>query len=60
MDTIMVDVTDIPDVTYTSEVVLIGRQGKEKITADDIANRIGTIPYEVLTSVGQRFKRVYT
>ncbi len=60
MDTIMVDVTDIPDVSYKTEVVLIGRQGKEQITADDIANKTGTIPYEVLTSIGQRIKRVYT
>jgi len=60
MDTIMVDVTNIPDVTYTSEVVLIGSQGKDKITACDIADKTGTIPYEVLTSIGQRVKRVYT
>ncbi len=59
MDTIMADVTDIPDVSYKSEVVLIGRQGREKITADDIAERTGTIPYEVLTSIGERVKRVY-
>ena len=59
MDTIMVDVTDIPDINYTSEVVLIGRQGKEQITADDIADKISTIPYEILTSVGARVKRVY-
>ena len=59
MDTIMVDVTDIPDVTYKSSVVLIGRQGKEKITAEEIAEKTGTIPYEVLTSIGQRVKRVY-
>jgi alanine racemase len=60
MDTIMVDVTDIPDVSYESEVVLIGRQGQKKITADDIADKISTIPYEVLTSIGQRVSRVYT
>lgn len=60
MDTIMVDVTDIPDVTYKSDVVLIGKKGKEKITADDIAGKTGTIPYEVLTSIGQRVKRTYT
>lgn len=60
MDTIMVDVTDIPGVTYKSEVVLIGKQGKLRITAEDIANKTGTIPYEVLTSIGQRIKRVYT
>lgn len=59
MDTTMVDVTDIPGVHYKTEVVLLGRQGREQITADDIANKTGTIPYEVLTSVGQRIKRIY-
>ncbi len=60
MDTIMVDITNIPSVSYESEVVLIGRQGREKITADDIADKTGTIPYEVLTSIGQRVSRIYT
>ena len=55
----MADVTGIPDVSYKSEVVLIGRQGREKITADEIAERTGTIPYEVLTSIGERVKRIY-
>jgi len=59
MDTIMVDVTDIPDVNYRSEVVLIGRQGQEQISADDLAEKISTIPYEILTSVGGRVKRLY-
>ena len=59
MDTIMVDVTDLPNISYKNEVVLIGRQGREQITADDIADKTGTIPYEVLTSIGQRIKRVY-
>jgi len=59
MDTTMVDVTDIPGVNYHTEVVLLGRQGREQITADDIAKKTGTIPYEVLTSVGQRIKRIY-
>ncbi len=59
MDTFMVDITDIPGVNMDSEVVLIGCQGKEKITASGIADRIGTIPYEVLTSIGQRIERVY-
>jgi alanine racemase len=39
--------------------VLIGRQGRNKITADDIAEKTGTIPYEVLTAIGERVKRVY-
>ena len=59
MDTIMVDVTDIPDVSYKSKAVIIGSQGKEKITAEEIADKTGTIPYEVLTAIGQRIKRVY-
>jgi alanine racemase len=59
MDTIMVDVTGMEDVKENTEVVLIGRQGKEKITAQDIAEMTGTIPYEVLTSIGKRVKRVY-
>jgi alanine racemase len=60
MDTTMIDITDIPDANYNSEVVLIGHQGKEQITAQDIAEKIGTIPYEVLTSIGQRVTRVYS
>ncbi len=59
MDTIMVDVTDISNVNKNSEVILIGHQGRQKITAQDIADKIGTIPYEVLTSIGERVKRVY-
>jgi alanine racemase len=59
MDTIMADVTDIRGVTIDSEVILIGSEGRARITAADIAERIGTIPYEVLTSIGQRVKRVY-
>jgi len=59
MDTFMVDITEIPGVSYKSEVVLIGRQGKKSITADNIAEKTGTIPYEILTSVGERIRRVY-
>lgn len=59
MDTIMADVTDIAGVNMDSAVILIGSQGKVKISAQDIADRTGTIPYEVLTSIGQRVKRIY-
>ena len=59
MDTTMVDVTEVPHVKENIEVILIGSQGKEKITAQDIADKIGTIPYEVLTSIGHRVKRIY-
>ena len=40
------------------EVVLIGRQGDEVITADDWAERMGTISYEVLCAIGPRVPRV--
>ncbi|MBI5049353.1 MAG: alanine racemase [Nitrospirae bacterium] len=59
MDTIMIDVTEVPDVKEGSEVVLIGSQGSERITAQDIAQKTFSIPYEVLTSIGRRVRRVY-
>ena len=59
MDFIMVDVTDIPRVKVGDEVVLMGRQGKERITADEIAEKIDSISYEVLCSIGKRVPRIY-
>ena len=59
MDLTMADVTDIDGVKAGDEVVLIGRQGKESITAEDIAEKIGTISYEVLCRIGQRVPRIY-
>jgi alanine racemase len=59
MDFTMVDVTDIPKVLLGDEVVLIGSQGKEIITAEEIAHRINSIPYEVFCSVGKRVPRIY-
>ncbi len=58
MDMCMVDVTRIEGVGLGDEVVLLGRQGTQEITAEELANRIGTIPYEILTSVGARVPRV--
>jgi alanine racemase len=59
MDWTMVDVTDIPGVEVGEEVVLMGRQLAEEITPDEMASRIGTIPYEILCSVGKRSPRIY-
>jgi alanine racemase len=59
MDVIMADVTAVPNVRRNSEVILIGNRGRSRITARDIAAKTGTIPYEVLTSIGNRVKRVY-
>ena len=49
---ITIDVTDIPEVQPDDEVVLLGRQGEEQITADDIATKIGTINYEIFCRFG--------
>ncbi len=59
MDQMMVDITDIPDVKFKSEVVLIGESGDEVITADDLANMIGTIGYEIVCGISKRVDRVY-
>jgi alanine racemase len=59
MDMVMVDVTHIPGVTVGDDVAVIGRQGNDEITADDIAELTGTIPYEVLCSIGPRVPRQY-
>lgn len=58
MDQATVDVTDIPGVAAGDEVVLMGEQGKERITADDVARMTGTISYEVLCAIGARVPRV--
>jgi alanine racemase len=59
MDMTMVDVTGIPDVTPGAEVMLIGRQGTQSISALDLAAWQGTIPYEVLCGIGPRVRRVH-
>ena len=60
MDFMMADVTDIPHVNVNDEVVIVGRQGNEEITFDEVAAHIGTINYEVVSLIGKRVPRVYT
>ncbi|HET7704492.1 MAG TPA: alanine racemase [Thermoanaerobaculia bacterium] len=59
MDLITVDVTDIPGAACGDEVILLGRQGDEEVTVEEIAAKIGTISYEVLCGVSARVPRVY-
>ncbi len=59
MDQIVVDVTDIPDVAIGDEVVVIGSQGQERISAEEVARWADTIPYEVLTSIHTQIPRRY-
>jgi alanine racemase len=58
MDQCMFDVTDIPNVNIGDEVLLFGEK-IHGVTADDLADIIGTINYEIVCSVGDRVPRVY-
>lgn len=58
MDQIMIDCGD-DDVSVGDEVVLIGPQGDEEITAGELAGIVGTIHYEIVCGVGARVPRVY-
>ena len=53
MDQLLVDVGDAP-VEAGDEVVFIGRQGDEEVTAPEWAHRLETIPYEIVTGIGAR------
>jgi alanine racemase len=60
MDQTMIDVTDIPDAAIGDEVVLLGQQGSDRITADDLAGHTSTIAYEVLCAIGARVPRLWS
>ena len=59
MDLTMVDVTALPEAQLGDEVVLIGKQGDEEILAAEVAERAGTIAWEIFTGIGSRVRRVY-
>ena len=59
MDQLMVDCGFSSDVCASDEVVLIGSQGEETIRAEEVADRLGTIPYEVVCDIGKRVRREY-
>jgi alanine racemase len=60
MDLTIIDVTDAPLVEVGDEVILIGQRDGLKISAEDLAERIGTISYEIVTGVSARVPRVFT
>lgn len=59
MDQMMIDVTDIEDVKSGDEVTVFGYDGREKISVDDLADKIGTINYEIVCLIGKRVPRMY-
>jgi alanine racemase len=59
MDLTMLDLTDAKNAKKNDEVVILGRQAGETITAEELASKANTISYEILTSLGSRARRTY-
>ncbi len=59
MDLTIIDVTDAPNVEVGDEVILIGEQDGLRITAEDLAEQVGTISYEIVTGISARVPRVH-
>lgn len=59
MDVSVVELEPTDNVSVGDEVVLIGKQGDTEISVDELAQRAGTISYEILTQIGTRVKRIF-
>ncbi len=59
MDQCMIDVTKVNNINVGDEVTLFGGEGDRNVTVDDIAEKLGTINYEVTCAVGRRVPRIY-
>ena len=60
MDMLMIDVTDVPQTALDGPVTLIGRDGDDEITVDEMARWAGTISYEILCGISKRVPRVFS
>ncbi len=59
MDQIVVDVSKVKNPRLGMPVVILGKQGREEVRADELAQLARTIPYEIICSLGSRLPRVY-
>ncbi|WP_129598204.1 alanine racemase [Anaerophilus nitritogenes] len=59
MDQCMIDVSSIEDIQVGEQVIFIGTDGKNTILADDLANQLDTINYEIVCMLGRRIPRIY-
>ena len=59
MDQCMADITDIPDAKENSIVTVIGRDGDEAVTTEEVAEKMGTVNYEIVCLIGKRVPRVF-
>jgi len=60
MEDLMADVTEVPGVQVGDEAVLLGAQGGERITAEELARAARTIPYEILVGLSSSVPRFYS
>lgn len=59
MDQCMINITDVPQASLQDEIVILGEQGAERITAEELASLLGTINYEITCMISHRVPRVY-
>ncbi len=59
MDQLMIDVSDVPEAKAGDIVTLIGKEGDDRITADDLAQIYGTIGHEVVSGISKPVPRIY-
>lgn len=59
MDYFMCDLTSVPVAKVGDEVILVGKSGSNCVTVSELAHRLGTIPYEILTGLSERVPRLY-
>ncbi len=59
MNLVVADATNVKNTNVGDEVVLIGEQGKERIVAEELAGKIGTISYEVVSRINPLLPRIY-
>jgi alanine racemase len=59
MDLMVIDVSGVDDVQVGDDVILMGRDGSEEISCAELAERAGTITWEIVTRIGARVRRVY-
>ena len=57
MDQLTLDVTDVPEILPDDEAVFIGKSGRFRLTAEDMAEKAGTITNEILSRLGSRLHR---
>ena len=59
MDLTLLDVGEVPGATEGDEVVILGRQGDEVLTADEMATTLDTINYEIVSTITSRVPKIY-